>query len=144
MSDLKRAVNNAMTEIRRMPDRGACPTCDPGGEGSEVWGEIVDSLELALKSDGVASDGARTENKTTDDENMRSICIYVDEHGAVGASAWLGRPFVDKQDDPKIGEIIGAKMSHGGFLLQVRIDDDKVWQRMMDKMKKPLDIPISR
>lgn len=47
--ELRRAVGDVLVEARRQRDRGPCSGCDPGNEGAEVWGELVEKLEAAMK-----------------------------------------------------------------------------------------------
>lgn len=49
--DLDAAIKSMMVEARRQAVKGACDGCDPGNEGSEVWGELVDAMEAAVKRD---------------------------------------------------------------------------------------------
>lgn len=50
-TDLQRAVASMMVEARRQVEKGPCQGCDPGNEGAEVWAELVDGVENAVKAE---------------------------------------------------------------------------------------------
>jgi len=50
-TNLQCAAESMLTEARRQRDKGGCSNCDPGNEGAEVWAELVDGMEKALKAE---------------------------------------------------------------------------------------------
>lgn len=49
-----RAARSALSDLReeaiRETHAPACPACDPGNEGAEVWADYLDKIEFALKA----------------------------------------------------------------------------------------------
>jgi hypothetical protein len=46
--DLAKALRYIRPHAQHEANGLSCPTCDPGNEGAEIWGELVDRIDAAL------------------------------------------------------------------------------------------------